>query len=179
MSHLSSLPPATTLLDAFRAFPEPVAPLLGLHETVMRGDSALTPGQRELIAAYVSGLNDCGYCHGVHAATARAFGVDEDVLAAALADLDSAPLEDGMKPLLHYVGVLTRSPSRVTEADAAAVAAAGWDDRALYDAILVCALFNFMNRVVEGVGIRADEAYAEVSGQRLHDVGYVGLSEVI
>jgi len=46
----------------------------------------------------------------------------------------------------------------MTEADAAPVYAAGWDERALYDAIVVCALFNFMNRLVDGCGIVADEA---------------------
>ncbi|MFC5064261.1 carboxymuconolactone decarboxylase family protein [Actinomycetospora atypica] len=179
MSHLPSLPPETTLLDVFRAHPGPVGPLLELHERVMRAESPLTPGQRELIAAYVSGLNGCGYCHGVHTATAEAFGVPAELLPAALADLDSAPVEGRMRPLLHYVRVLTLTPSRVAEDDAEAVYAAGWDERALHDAIAVCALFNYMNRVVEGAGIRADDAYAQLSGRRLRDIGYAGLAALL
>lgn len=78
--------------------------------------------------------------------------------------------------MLAYVAKLTRTPARMTDDDAAAVFAAGWDERALHDAVQVCALFNFMNRIVEGLGIRADHAYAEVSGVRLHDNGYAGLA---
>jgi alkylhydroperoxidase family enzyme len=115
----------------------------------------------------------------VHTVTAEAYGIEPGLLAAAVADLDSAPVDAKMKPVLHYVGKLTRSPSSVTQADADAVYAEGWDERALYDAILVCALFNFMNRMVEGLGITADAAYFARSGQRLHDIGYVGLSQMI
>ncbi|WP_410672033.1 carboxymuconolactone decarboxylase family protein [Amycolatopsis sp. cmx-4-68] len=179
MSYLKSLPAETRLLEVFRAYPGPARPLLDLHEQVMRADSPLTPGERELIAAYVSGVNSCDYCHGIHTVTAEAFGVPEGLLAAAVRDLDSAPVDEKIRPVLAYVGKLTRTPSRMTEADAEAVFAAGWDERALHDAILVCALFNFMNRMVEGVGLRADEAYATPSGLRLHEVGYAGLAQLL
>jgi uncharacterized peroxidase-related enzyme len=179
VSHLPSLPSDTTLLDVFRAHPGPVGPLLELHERVMRAESPLTPGQRELIAAYVSGLNGCGYCHGVHTATAEAFGVPEGLLPALVADLDSAPVDGRMRPLLRYACVLTLTPSHIVEDDAEAVFAAGWDERALHDAITVTALFNYMNRVVEGAGIRADDAYAQLSGRRLRDVGYAGLAALL
>lgn len=179
MSYLKSLPAETRLLEVFRAYPGPARPLLDLHEQVMRADSPFTPGERELIAAYVSGLNGCDYCHGIHTITAEAFGVPEGQLAAAVRDLESAPVDEKMKPVLAYVGKLTRTPSRMTDADAEAVFAAGWDEHALHDAVLVCALFNFMNRMVEGVGLRADAAYAEVSGRRLREVGYAGLGRVL
>ena len=145
----------------------------------MRAPSAFDAGERELIAAYVSGVNDCGYCHGVHTVTAEAFGVPEGLLAAALDDLASAPVDERMKPVLAYVGKLTRTPSQVTEEDAEAVFAAGWDEAALHDAVLVCALFNFMNRMVEGLGIRADAAYAKTSGVRLKEGGYAGLATLL
>jgi len=180
MSYLRSLPAETTLLQVFKANPDPARHLLELHEVLMRGESSpFTPGERELIAAYVSGVNSCDYCHGIHTITAEAFGVPEGLLAAAVADLDSAPVDDKLKPVLAYVGKLTRTPSRVTEQDAEAVFAAGWDEHALHDAVLVCALFNFMNRMVEGLGIRADEAYATTSGLRLKEGGYAGLAGLL
>jgi uncharacterized peroxidase-related enzyme len=179
MSYLESLPTDTTLLQVFRKFPATAAPLLDFHELVMRAPSPFTAGERELIAAYVSGVNDCDYCHGVHTVTAEAFGVPEGLLTAALADLASSPVDERMKPVLAYVGKLTRTPSRVTEADADAVYAAGWDEQALHDAVLVCALFNFMNRMVEGLGIRADKAYAQTSGVRLREGGYAGLAALL
>jgi uncharacterized peroxidase-related enzyme len=179
MSYLKSLPAETTLLQVFRAHPEPAKHLLAFHEALLRGDSPFTTGEREMIAAYVSGLNSCDYCHGIHTVTAEAFGVPAGLLAAAVADLDSAPVPDKLKPVLAYVGKLTRTPARMTEADAEAVFAAGWDENALHDAVLVCALFNFMNRMVEGIGIKADAAYATESGERLAEVGYAGLARFL
>jgi uncharacterized peroxidase-related enzyme len=179
MSYLKSLPEDTTLLQVFQAYPAPARHLLAFHEVVLRGESPFTPGERELIAAYVSGLNGCDYCHGIHTVTAEAFGVPEGLLAAAVADLDSAPVDERLRPVLAYVGKLTRTPSRMTDADAEAVFAAGWDERALHDAVLVCALFNFMNRMVEGIGLRADEKYAGLSGERLKDAGYEGLAQLL
>ncbi|OXM59624.1 carboxymuconolactone decarboxylase family protein [Amycolatopsis vastitatis] len=179
MSYLKSLPAETTLLQVFRAHPEPARHLLAFHETLLRGDSPFTVAEREMIAAYVSGVNSCGYCHGIHTVTAETFGVPAGVLAAAVADLGSAPVPEKLKPVLAYAGKLTRTPSRMTEADAEAVFAAGWDEQALHDAVLVCALFNFMNRMVEGLGIEADAAYATTSGERLAETGYAGLARFL
>jgi uncharacterized peroxidase-related enzyme len=179
MTYLESLPADATLLHVFQAFPGTARPLLDYHEQVMRGPSPFTVAERELIAAYVSGVNACTYCHGVHAATAEAFGVPATQLAAALDDLGSAPVDERLKPVLRYVGKLTRTPARVTDADVAAVRAAGWDERAVHDAVLVCALFNFMNRLVDGLGVRAPDGYYALSAERLHDHGYAALANFL
>jgi uncharacterized peroxidase-related enzyme len=179
LAYLESLPDDAVLMQVFTTFPEHSRPLLDYHELVMRGPSPFTPGEREMIAAYVSGINACGYCHGVHTVTAEAFGLPPGVLEAALADLDSAPVEEKLKPVLRYAGKLTSSPSRVSQADVDTVLAAGWDEVAVYHAILVCALFNFMNRLVDGLGIRAGSDFFEMSGNRLHRIGYAGLSTLI
>jgi uncharacterized peroxidase-related enzyme len=179
MPTLPSLPDGAVLMDVFSAYPAGVQPLLELHEALLRGPSPFSVAERELIAAYVSGLNDCSYCHGVHTATAEAFGLPAGLLEAALSDLDGSPVDERLKPVLRYVGKLTQSPARITPADAEPVFAAGWTEQALHDAIMVCALFNLMNRMVDGHGIRADADYYPVSGQRLHDRGYTGLSDLL
>jgi uncharacterized peroxidase-related enzyme len=179
VTHLPSLPADARLMDVFTAFPETSLPIVAYHEVVMRGPSPFTLAERELIAAYVSGLNACGYCHGVHTRVAEEHGVPEGVLTAAVSDLDTAPVDPRMVPVLRYVGTLTRTPSAMSAADAEAVFAQGWDEKALHDAVMVCALFNFMNRMVEGHGIAADPAYFVESGKRLHDVGYAGLVEIL
>ena len=178
MAHFRSLPDDAVLMDVFRAYPETSRPLLDYHETVMRGPSPFTPGERELIAAYVSGVNACGYCHGVHTVTAEACGIEAGAAPAAVSDLDTAPVDEKMRPVLRYVGKLTREPSSVTRADADEVLAAGWNEDALHSAIMVCALFNFMNRMVEGHGIRAGADYFETSGKRLEELGYAGLGRL-
>ena len=179
MPYLKSLPEDAVLLQVFRAYPDTARPLLDYHELVMRGPSPFTVAERELIAAYVSGVNECGYCHGVHTATAEAFGLPEGLLEALLSDLDTAPVDDKTRAVLRYVGKLTTSLSRLTDEDAAAVLAAGWEERALHDAVIVCALFNFMNRMVNGLGIKADDTYFALSGKRLRDVGYTGLAGLL
>lgn len=167
MSFLPSLPEDARLLDVFRAYPEPARSLLEYHEVLLRGPSPLSVGERERIAAYVSELNGCGYCHRIHSATAEHLG--------ARASMDDGRLE----PLLRYVRKLTQTPADVSEADANAVLTAGWDERALHDAVSVCALFNFMNRLVEGLGITADEAYVALSARRLTEGGYAGLTNLL
>jgi uncharacterized peroxidase-related enzyme len=179
MSYLRSLPADPALLDVLRAYPRSGAPLLELHEEIMRAESPLTAGERELIAAYVSALNGCGYCHGAHAAAAASFGVDPGLLAAVVGDLEAAPIDQRMIVLLGYLRKVTLSPSRVTAQDAAAVFDAGWDDQAMYDAVLVCALFNFMNRMVDGLGVQASPGYLQMSGHRLFVRGYAGLATML
>ncbi|SDY04615.1 uncharacterized peroxidase-related enzyme [Modestobacter sp. DSM 44400] len=180
MTHLPSLGDEAVLVDVFRRFPETAGPLLDYHQVLLRGSSPLSVAQRELIAAYVSALNSCQYCHGVHAATAAAFGVDEGLVTALVADVDSAPVGATMKPVLHLARTLTLTPAKVRDSEVAAVYAAGWDERALHDAVSVCALFNFMNRLVEGLGITAAPDYYQTSSRRLAGAaGYAGLRDLL
>lgn len=153
-----SLPENATLGDVFGAFPDKLAPWCAYESMVMRGDSALSMGERELIAAYVSGLNACAYCHGAHTVFARAYGIDVDTINALMADRESAPVDDTLKPILAYVEKLTLTPSRMTEADAEAVYDAGWSETALFDASQVCGVFNLVNRLIEGTGVVASGA---------------------
>jgi uncharacterized peroxidase-related enzyme len=172
MPRLRSLPEHPVMRDIYRAYPETCRPLGVLTEAAMRGFSPFTQGQRELIAAYVSGLNACTHCHDTHLGVAEACGVAPDLITTLLADIETAPLELRMKPILHYVRKLTLSPARVTEADAAAVYDAGWGDDALYSTVLVTALFNFYNRLVDGVGLDLPDGYILEAAKRLSTKGY-------
>lgn len=176
---MGRIPGLTTVRDIFARFPAAAGPLLDYHEVVLRGPSAFTVAERELIAAVVSSVNACGYCFGAHARTAEAFGVDPALIEALAADLDTAPVDPKLKPVLAYVTKLTRTPSRMTDEDRQAVFDQGWDLAALHDAVAVCALFNFMNRMVEGMGLQGDPAIALDAASRLHAHGYVGLKRAL
>jgi uncharacterized peroxidase-related enzyme len=167
MSHLPSLADDASLPDFTAAFPEPFARLRDWGERLMYGASSFTLGERELIAGFVSGLNACGYCHGTHAAVAANHGIDPALLAALLDDPDKAAIDDRWRPLFAYLRKLTLHPSRVTRGDVATALDAGWSEQAVVDAALVCAYFNMLNRVVDGVGIERDSAYYRESGARL------------
>ncbi len=156
MSLFPGLSETPDLGEVFQAFPQAVRPLLEYHDVLLRGESPLSIAQRELIATYVSGLNACTFCFGAHKIYARVFGVPESLIDDMMADLDSADLDPKLKPILRYVKKLTTLPSQLREADAQAVYAAGWSERALYDAVQICALFNFMNRIIEGTGVSFD-----------------------
>ncbi len=158
MSLFPSLPDTPHLGDVFKKFPEMVAPILEYHELLLRGESPLSIGERELIAGFVSGLNACAFCFGSHKIIASRFGIDEALIDALVADIDTAPVDEKLKPVLHYVKKLTTLPAKMVEQDAKAVFDAGWSERALYDAVQVCAIFNFMNRIIEGTGVTFDYA---------------------
>ena len=151
-----SLPQDPQLLDLFRLFPQAMQPLLEYHDRLLRDESPLTVGERELMAAYVSGLNACDFCHGAHIIAASVHGIDEGLFAALMADVETAPIGGRMKPILAYARKLTLTPARIEPGDAQRVYDAGWDERALFDVISICALFNMMNRIVLGAGIVND-----------------------
>ncbi len=179
MPFLPSLPKAASLLNLFKAFPETSKPLIEFHEVLMRGPSPFSEAERELIAAYVSGLNECRYCHGVHAATAELLGVSRQAIDSAIDDLDVAAISERMKPILRYAKRLTQQANSVEQADADAIFEAGWDETALYHTVAVTALFNFMNRLVEGTGIELNPAYVKPASERLAGKGYLPLIEMM
>jgi len=172
--HLHSLPDDAVLSDVFRRFPDHAAPLAEYAERLMRGPSPLSVAQRELIGAYVSGLNASGYCQGVHTAIAVSQGIEEQLVAALVDDLATAPVEERMRPVLALARTVTLIPAKVGDAEVAAVYADGWDERALHDAVSVCGLFNMMNRLVEGLGITATPEQHRAAAERLAgSAGYV------
>lgn len=176
---MTDLKMPVSLLDVFRAHGEAARPLIVYHEVLLRGPSALSVGERELIAAFVSGLNACNYCHGVHSVTAEAFGVSTDLLVALLDDVETAPIAPALTPVFRFVRKLTLSPSKIVAADRDAIVAAGWPEGVIHDVASICGLFNLMNRIVDGLGVTADAAYRATSAARLHEGGYAGLLKLL
>jgi len=179
MSFLKSLPPEAGLLQIFQAFPETARPLLEYHEVLLRGESPFSAAERELIAAYVSGLNNCNYCRAVHSQTAVALGIDADAISEILSGSGLEHVDQRMRPVLAFVRKLTLSPGAVTAADVDAIFVAGWDDRALHNTVAICALFNLMNRLVNGLGVEASDAYIKMAARRLAQNGYARLQDLL
>ena len=150
-------------------------PLIDFHQVLLRGDSPFTVQERELMAAFVSGINACRYCHGAHTAVAKLFGVPGPLIEDLVADVQSAAVDPRMKPVFAYLRKLTLTPTKMTQADANAVFEAGWSERALYDAVLVCCLYNFMNRFVEGLGLTPIPEHFEIEGRMITEGGYDGM----
>lgn len=172
MSFFKSLPEDAGVRHILTLNPQAGRALVEFHTAALRNDGPLEPRYKELIAAYVSGLNACQYCFGVHAETAKAFGLEAGTLEHLLTDIDSADVDERLKPLLRYARKLTLEPSRMTEADAQAVFAADWSEAALHETVLTVCLFNFMNRLLEGHGVKGNPGVFSARGQALRDEGY-------
>jgi len=170
-----SLGDNATVPDILKMSPEAGKALIEMHEAIMRGPSPLSPGERELISAYVSGLNHCRYCYGVHAETAKAFGIPGDAVDRMIDDFEAAGFDDKIKPILRLARKLTEAPASVTDADSQAVFDAGWNEQALHDAIMVVCCFNFMNRLLEGHDVHGHEEMYKQRGPLLRDHGYLPL----
>ena len=120
------------------------------HEA-MRGPSAWSVGDRELMAAYVSKVNESAFCIGAHTATASQAYQDQPRVAAVLADLESAPNEEPLRATLRMLGKLTRE-GQVSAEDMREVLAAGASPQQVQDALAVCAAFDTTSRLAEGFG---------------------------
>ncbi|MXV53258.1 peroxidase-related enzyme [Pedobacter sp. HMF7647] len=155
--------------------PETAKPLLELAETLLRGESTLTSGEREIIAASVSYWNQCHFCHTSHAAAAAAhlqsgLSIIDDIKAG----LPQTNVSDKLRALLNIAHQVQRGGKHVTETDIAAAVELGATDQEIHDTVLIAAAFCMYNRYVDGLGTWApvpNEAYEEM-GQRMAHVGY-------
>jgi uncharacterized peroxidase-related enzyme len=155
--------------------PETAKPLDDLAEVLLRGPNTLTRGERELIAAYVSGRNDCTFCCGAHSAVAAAQLSEGMALVDQVrADLDSAPVSPKIRALLRIAGAVQVSGRDVTPQLVSAARDAGATDMELHDTVLIAAAFSMYNRYVDGLGTLAPSdpgAYVHAA-ERITKFGY-------
>jgi uncharacterized peroxidase-related enzyme len=156
--------PGIRSLVMFR--PETGKPLYELAQVLLRGESTLTPAERELIAAYVSYRNNCTFCYSSHAAAARYLYEDEAAIVdEVLKDMQQAPVSDKLKALLNIAGKVQILGTEVKQADIDAARELGATDRELHDTVLIAASFSMFNRYVDGLASLTPtdpEAYAEM-----------------
>ncbi|MFI7639416.1 carboxymuconolactone decarboxylase family protein [Nonomuraea sp. NPDC049400] len=161
----------------FRYRPETAQPLVHLSEVLLCGDSTLSRGEREVIAAYVSSLNRCRFCFHTHAAFA-AVRVPEgmELIDQIRADLDTAPISAKLKALLAIAGAVQRSGQEVTGDHVNAARAAGATDLEIHDTVLIAAAFCMYNRYVDGLATLACDDPAHYA-ERAQLSGYVKVWE--
>jgi uncharacterized peroxidase-related enzyme len=141
------------------------------HEA-MRGPSAWSVGDRELMAAYVSKVNETAFCIRAHTATAAQAYQDGPKVVAALADLASAPVEEPLRATLRMLGKLT-AEGKLSAGDMREVLAAGVSPQQVRDALAVCAAFNTTDRLADAFGfeVLSPEAF-EAGAKYLLKRGY-------
>ncbi len=167
MNDNPTTPRVASLVDVFRDVPETTRAIAALHEEIMRRESAFSLGERELMASLVSALNGCDYCTGIHESAAEAFDVDPALLGELLEDMETASVDERLRPVLRFVARLTLWPSRMRPEDTQAILDAGWDESAVFDAVCVCAFYSFMNRYVDGTGLESAPEELREMGRQL------------
>lgn len=181
MSHIDLPDGIPGILAPMQAHPETAEHLTGLAQALLRGPSSLTPGERELIAAYTSARNECEFCTGSHSATARhLLGDRAEVVDQVLDDgLEEADLSEKMKALLCIAGKVQRDARAVSEEDVRRAQEHGADDKAIHDTVLTAAAFCMYNRYVDGLDTPTpdDEAVYEEHGEDLATNGYASVAE--
>ncbi|MEV4558449.1 alkylhydroperoxidase [Kitasatospora sp. NPDC049285] len=157
--------------------PDTAAPLNQLAETLLRSPQslALSRGERELIAAYTSELNETEFCSGSHSAFAAAqLDGGPELVKAVLHGLDEAPISPKLRALLR-IAAAVRGPVRALPPELVAEArAAGADDEQIHDTVLIAAAFCLYNRYVTCLDteLPADPGYYEEGAKRIVARGY-------
>lgn len=148
------------------------APIDRFSENIMRGPSELSIETRELIAAYVSALNDCSFCTGAHLAVAKQFNVPSKLLDELLEDIDNSSIDEEFHPLFYFAHKLTKSPSKIVQSDIDSIKLAKWSEKTIEDLICIVSAFNFFNRLLDGYGIKGNEKVYRLAGNHLSAKGY-------
>jgi uncharacterized peroxidase-related enzyme len=170
MPHISLANEAPGIVSLFIYRPETAKALTDLAEVLLRGPNSLSRGERELIAAYVSKLNDCSFCTDSHAAFAAAQLPEGMVLVDQVrSDPDAAEVSAKMRALLRIAAAVQRGGKNVRDTDVVAAHEAGATDLEIHDTVLIAAAFCLYNRYVDGLATALPEDPA----------GYAQMAELI
>ena len=176
MPFFKSFPENAGPPNVFASYPELYGLWSEMSQVLMNGPSPLSSAERELVLAYAAGAAGCAFVYRAHSEVAYAWGIEEGLLDRLLDDPSTAPIDPKMQPLLAFVRKLALSPAEITQADADAVFAAGWEEKALHDAIAVTARMSFMRCLVEGHGFQTwTKDTARAHAEKRVKLGYVNL----
>jgi uncharacterized peroxidase-related enzyme len=178
MPHIALAADVPGILSLFAFRPEHAAPLNALADALLCAPSPLSRGERELIAAFVSKRNNCNFCHGSHAAFARAQLPDGAALTEAMfgegGDYRTAPISDKLRALLAVAAQVQESGRAVQDATVQVARKAGATDVEIHDTVLIAAAFCMFNRYVDGLATvlpPSPEAY-DAMAERIVAQGY-------
>ncbi|MDP9870083.1 MULTISPECIES: carboxymuconolactone decarboxylase family protein [Streptosporangium] len=179
MPHIDLPTDAPGIGGLFRYRPQTALPMSQLAEVLLRGEHSLSRGERELIATYVSSLNDCGFCSRSHAAFAAAqLPGGMDLVCQVADDPDGAPVSDKLKALLEIAGAVQRGGLEVTPDHVEAARKSGATDLEIHDTVLIAAAFCMYNRYVDGLAALTPEepAVYKTIADRIVNRGYMTIA---
>ena len=148
--------------------PETAKPMRELAHILLHEPNSLTPGERELIATYVSSRNCTTFCALSHGAAAANHLGDPAVVEKVKADFETAPISPKLKALLVIAGKVQQDGKLVNEADVQAARMQGATDMEIHDTVLIASAFSMYNRMVDGFRAMTPptaEAYRDRAGE--------------
>jgi uncharacterized peroxidase-related enzyme len=175
MAHIALPEGLPGISGAFAFRPETAKPMRALAHVLLHEPNSLTPGERELIATYVSSQNDCYFCQTSHGAAASCHLAGDDVVQRVKTDFENAPIAPKLKALLAIAGKVQRDGKLVTAEDIERARREGASDLEIHDTVLIAAAFCMYNRYVDGLDTwqpRDAGMYAQM-GQHLAEHGYL------
>jgi uncharacterized peroxidase-related enzyme len=172
-SYLDVDPALQGIRALFSFRPETAIPMRALAQTLLRGPSPLSPGDRELIATYVSARNRCHFCASSHGGAAAAL-IGDTALASLVFEGQAIPVEDKLTALLAVAAAVQTGGQHLTPDIVATAREYGVTEIELHDAVLVAAAFSMYNRYVDALRphVPDDEALYVAMGDRLASDGY-------
>jgi len=162
------------IVAGFNFRPETAVPMRELAHILLHEPNSLTPGERELIATYVSSRNCTTFCALSHGAAAAAHLGGDKVVQQVKTNLASAEVSPKLKALLNIAGKVQQDGKLVTSVDVDAARQEGATDMEIHDTVLIAAAFSMYNRYVDGLGTMqpTDPAMYAQMGQHLAEEGY-------
>lgn len=131
------------------------------------GGGVLPRETKELIAAWTSRVNSCPYCVGTHNFFLQHHGGSAELAEAIKVSSapEQLPVDDRTHELLRLVTKVSTGAYRITDEDWDSAAAAGWTNDELLEAVFCAALFNFIPRLVDGLGLGTSVRESRISQQ--------------
>ncbi len=148
--------PTANVLKVHSLNPEILEAHMQLYETIMFKDGRLSRKEREMIGVVVSAANECPYCVTHHAQSLFAVTSDKTLMRQVAADYTTAALSEKEQALCAYAEKLTKTAYKITETDIETLRGFGLDDAAILEANQITAYFNYVNRVVHGLGVELE-----------------------
>src|SRR5581483_5244924 len=128
MAHIALPEGLPGISGGFAFRPETAKPLRELAHLLLHEPNSLTPGERELIATYVSSRNDCYFCQTSHGAAAAAHLDDPRLVQDVKADPQQAAISPKLKALLAIAGQVQQGGKLVTRETVEAARSLGASD---------------------------------------------------
>jgi len=152
MPHIALPDGVPGIRGLFELRPDTAKPLCELANILLHSPNTLTPGERELIATYVSSQNECDYCQNSHGAIAAYhLDGDEGLVLQVKRDFERAAISEKLKALLAIAGKVQRGGRSVLPEDVQRARQQGATDAEIHDTVLIAAAFCMYNRYVDGL----------------------------